>query len=203
MKFLKIAFPALALLIVPFLVIDGAHARGCPFMGMPANYSKITPEQKKVARALVTQAHEEKKAIEDQIYVKKNELTALHNASFPNVEAIGKKASEITDLRKKMRDNRKKLGENIDKALGLELGTHSFGPCMDMPKHKRGHDMRHGKGHGMRQEKMHHGTKPPMHMEKMGGTKRGQKQEVPLFPLEKDNPTETQPVPAEEQTQGL
>ncbi len=180
MKFIKIAFPALALLILPFLVIDVAHARGCPFMESPANYGKITPEQKKAARDLVIQSREEKKDIEDQIFVKKNELKALHNASYPNVEAIGKKASEITELRKKMRDSRKKLGQDIDKALGLEPGTHSFVPCMGMPKHKRGHGMGHGK--------MHKGNMPPHQRE------RNQDME---------KPSSSQPVPAEEQTQGL
>ncbi len=184
----------LALLLLPFAVTDYAHARHhSPCMRAAADLSKVTPEQKKILHELMQKTCEERNVLEGEIFVKKNELKALHNASFPSVDAIGKKASEINELHKKIRDGQRELGNAIDKTLGLEPGTHNFGSCMKMHRGKRD-------GHGMHGRKMHHERRGGPHGAMMGDPKHEQRRPAPPV---KNSPPETQDIPKEEHVQGL
>ncbi len=156
MKYIRLATPlmALGLLASGVLSAHTAFARGCPFMdGNKETKVTITDEQRKAARALVDTAQDTFVNIRHELYIKQNELKALHNSAFPDVNAVATKAKEITELRKKMQEEQDKLGIAIDKALGLEPGTHSFKRGMHGPKMggcpSFGHEKR-GRGHGMR-----------------------------------------------------
>ncbi len=176
MKYIKLATPVLAvsLLASGLFFANDSFARGCPFLGgEKEGQVKISEDQRKAARALVDAAHDTFTNLRHEMYIKKNELKALHNSAFPDVNAVSAKAKEITDLRVKMQQEQVKLGEAIDKALGLEPGTHNFrkgmhgakmGGCMSGHM-GRGHDMKggHGNKHGrhMQQQKpMHHPEQP-------------------------------------------
>ncbi len=190
MKF-KITLPLLALALLTFYAPDTASARDCMGAKMMADhpdYSKITAEQKKAVRTLMTESREAAQNIKDLLYVKDQELIALHKAAYPNADAIGKKATEIVELRKQLREVRKKVGIEIDKILGLEPGTHSFGGCAGMEMGHKGH-MRGGK-HGGKHGGMH-GKGPHMNH---GQHMQGKPHQAPPA---KD------PAPAENQEQGL
>ncbi len=151
MKLIKRTLPVAAFVICTFFVVGNAAAHGDCMRKMENNPKfNISDEQKKQLRTTVQSSRDTASDIRGQIFVKRHELKALHNAAFPDANAVGKKASEISELRKALRAERKKLGESIDKILGLEPGTHDFGSCL-RPHNKRGHKDGHGRGgHGMR-----------------------------------------------------
>ncbi len=181
MKYIKLATPILAvsLLASGIFYANNSFARGCPFLdGGKESKVTISEDQRKAARALVDAAHDTFAHLKHEMFIKKNELKALHNSAFPDVNAVSAKAKEITELRVKMQQEQVKLGEAIDKALGLEPGTHNFkrgmhgakmGGCMSGHM-GRGHDMKgmkgkdgHEKGghrHMQHQKPMHHPEQP-------------------------------------------
>ncbi len=117
-----------------------ADARGCPYMGGAhgsMHQYNITDEQRAQAQALVEAAQEKMRPLRDQNFVKKQELEALKNAANPDVQAVVKTAQEIVALREQLRVEKEKLGDALDKALGLPEGTHNMG-----------HGMKHGDGYG-------------------------------------------------------
>ncbi len=152
MKSIKKTLPVLALMLLTggIFAVDTANAKGCPMMNdcpmmhggkhgkHNSQESNITDEQRKEARMLVEKAQESMAPMKQQLFVKEQELEALQNAATPDVSAVSKKATEIVELRQKIKDAKKDLGIAIDKALGLEPGTHSLGGGM-------GHG---GMGHG-------------------------------------------------------
>ncbi len=144
---------AVGLLTTGIFSANAAFARphgACPYMDDGKNVeSKISDEQRKAARGLVDAAHDTFAQLRHELFIKKNELKALHNSAFPDVNAVGAKAKEITELRQKMQEEQQKLGAALDKALGLEPGTHDFKRGMHTP-HRRGCGMGEMKGHGMK-----------------------------------------------------
>ena len=86
-----------------------------------------TPEQREKARAIMQEAETKMQPMRDQMFIKREELRAMQNAATPDTKAVAQKASEINTLRDQMRKERVALGEKLDKELGLEPGTHSFG----------------------------------------------------------------------------
>ncbi len=133
MKPINKIIPAVAFILLAggALGVSQAQAYGCPHMsGHGGHYEKnvnITDEQRQQARALVEKAQESMGVLKQQLFIKHEELRALQNAATPDVSAVSKKATEITQLQNKLTDERKALGVAIDKALGLEPGTHGFG----------------------------------------------------------------------------
>ncbi len=91
-----------------------------------ASESTITDAQRQEARALVEKAQEKLMPLKQQLFVKHQELEALQGAATPDVAAVSQKAQEIVTLQQSIADERKALGQAIDKVLGLEPGTHSF-----------------------------------------------------------------------------
>ncbi len=133
MKSIKKTLPVVALVLLAggVFAVSEAEARGCPMMGHggkhhEAQASSISDAQRKEARALVDTAQDKIAPLKQQLFVKEQELQALHNASTPDVAAVSKKATEIVELRQQIASERKALGQAIDKALGLEAGTHSL-----------------------------------------------------------------------------
>ncbi len=158
MNSMKKIIPSLAFVLLAggSLYVSDAKAYGCPCGAghdfghnsrhgahMMQENSNITDEQRQEARKLVEQAQEKMSLIKQQLFVKHEELKALQNAATPDVKAVSQKATEISQLEQSLATERKTLGEAIDKALGLEPGTHSFG------RHGKGHGIGRGMGHGM------------------------------------------------------
>ncbi len=151
----KIIIPALVLTILAggTFAAHEASARGCPSgHGMYMENSNITDEQRTAARNLVEESQKVITPIKEKMFVKKQELEALKNASNPDVAAVTKTSNELVELRRQLREEKDKLGEAIDKALGLEPGTHKFGN----QGYGKGHGG-YGKGHGQGGGKMHNG----------------------------------------------
>lgn len=126
---------------------DGGMAK-CPGMSKMGAHGKgmtLTPEQRKQVNAVVQESHAKMQPLRDQIFVKREELRAMQQATNPDVTAVGKKAQEINVLREQLRKERMALGEKLDKALGLPEGTHNMGGG-HMSGHMGGGQM--GEGHG-------------------------------------------------------
>ncbi len=151
MKVIKTIFPAIALTLLASGTVytSNAHAYGCPCGGghggghgsHMAEHSNITDAQRQEARKLVEQSQSKMAPLKQQLFIKHEELKALQNAATPDVKAVAQKATEITELQQKLATERNNLGQAIDKALGLEPGTHNLG-------HKKGMGHGIGKGHG-------------------------------------------------------
>ena len=103
---------------------------------------KLTPEQRAAVDKIMEESDKRMQPLRDQMYVKKHELKALLRATNPDVAAVGKKAEEITKLRQQIHAERAAMGEQLDKALGLEPGTHK----RMQPRHRHGFGP--GPGHG-------------------------------------------------------
>ncbi len=161
---IKKAIPTLALVLLAgsAFAVTSAHAKGCPMMAscpmmqghmQSEAKSTITDAQRKEARMLVEKAQSTISPLKQQLFVKNQELQALQNAATPDVSAVSKKATEIVELQQKLMNEKKALGDAIDKALGLEPGTHNFsghgGHGTGKGSGHGNHKMGKGSGHGM------------------------------------------------------
>ncbi len=130
MKASKIIIPVLmaGALLGGTIIATDVNARGhkgCPYM-MSAE-SNLTDAQRTALQTLTEESQKKITPLKDALFVKEQELRALQKAPTPDVEAVGKKAAEITKLRGQIREERKIFGEGVDKTLGLPPGTHAFG----------------------------------------------------------------------------
>ncbi len=158
----KKIIPALAFILLAGGAFGATQAKAydCPAghnMHRPCmeQNSTITDAQRKEARMLVEKAQSTMLPLKQQMFIKHEELKALQNAATPDVTAVSKKATEITELQQKIAAERKALGMAIDKALGLEPGTHNFDGKGYGKGHGKGSGMGHGKGSGMGHGKDH------------------------------------------------
>ncbi len=148
--------PALALTLLAgnMVVTSDAQARGCPYSGGHGKYmSEMTDEQRSAVNKIMDDSAKVTTPIKEKMFVKKQELEALQNAATPDVSLVTKVSNELVELRRALREERDKLGAELDKALGLEPGTHKFsnyghgGDGMGKGKgHGKGHGKEHGKG---------------------------------------------------------
>ena len=102
---------------------------------------QMTPEQRQKMEAAFTKYAEKMQPLEDQLFVKKQELKALQNAPQPDVNAVGAKAQEIVKLRRELDTLRREMAKEAGlpvPAWGGPCGGPGFGP-----KHgRRGHGPR-------------------------------------------------------------
>lgn len=97
----------------------------------PAN--EVTDSGKRAEMEKIFARYAEKmQPLEDQLFVKKNELRALQNASQPDMKAVSAKAEEVVKLRREL--------ENLRREMAKEAGLPAWGP------HHRGKGF--GRGHG-------------------------------------------------------
>ncbi len=113
----------------------------------------LTDEQRKEIRSLREVSQERTRGIKEQLFVKKQELKALQNATNPDVSAVKSVAEEMVSLRSQMHQERKNLAFSIDKALGLEPGTtfQRMGQGRKFAENGRGKG-RHGKNNQRKQQ---------------------------------------------------
>ena len=83
--------------------------------------------------------------LRDSIYVKRQELRALENATNPDVKAVREAATEMTRLRNEMADLHDALGDKLAAEVGVPEGFKDAprgprgprgdrGPAMDCPR---------------------------------------------------------------------
>ncbi len=178
MKKMTIAIPVLAVTLLTggFLVSSHAQQNGMSNAQVETKET-YTEAQLQDARKAREVSQEKSLSLRQELFVKKEELRALQNAATPDVAAVSKKATEITQVQNKLMDEKKSLGMALDKALGLAPGTHGnrfmhggygqnhhraerCGRGYDRGRHGRDYDG-HRKGHGRRgdhdQDRRHDG----------------------------------------------
>ena len=107
---------------------------------------QMTPEQRQKMQAVFAKYAEKMHPLEDQLFVKKQELQALQNASQPDVNAVGAKASEIVKLRREL--------DTLHREMAKEAGLPA--PAWGAPCNPCG-----GPGFGPKHGKRGHGPRPP------------------------------------------
>ncbi len=152
MKTMTIAIPVLAVTLLTGGFLASSHAQNTE-----ASAVKVEAVNKAYTEAQLQAAHkarevsqEKMRPLQQDLFVKEQELRALQNATNPDVAAVSKKATEITQVRAKLQDEKKNLGLALDKALGLAPGTHGVHGKRGMcgMHGKGGHAEGYGRGHG-------------------------------------------------------
>lgn len=96
--------------------------------------------------------------LRDSIYVKRQELRALENATNPDVKAVREAATEMTRLRNEMADLHDALGDKLAAEVGVPEGFKDAprgprgprgdrGPAMDCPRGDASYDDGPHRGH--------------------------------------------------------
>lgn len=83
-------------------------------------YNSLTPEKRAQFDTMLQDLRNKMTPLRDALYVKKQELRALQNATNPDVNAVSKVATEITNLRNKMRTEHENFVEKAEKDLGIK-----------------------------------------------------------------------------------
>lgn len=83
-------------------------------------YNALTPEKRAQFDTMLQDLRTKMTPLRDDLYVKKQELRALQNATSPDVNAVSKTATEINNLRNKMRAEHEKFVEKVEKDLGIK-----------------------------------------------------------------------------------
>ncbi len=153
MRKYKMIVPALALTLLAgnMIVANDAEARGCPYSGGHGKYmQEMSDEQRTKVQNLLDASDKVTTPLKEKMFVKKQELEALQNAATPDVSLVTKASNELVELRRQLREEKDKLGAELDKALGLKPGTHKFSNYGhgDGMGHGKGQGKGHGKGHG-------------------------------------------------------
>lgn len=82
-------------------------------------YESLTPEKRAQFDTMLKEYHDKVIPMGDALYVKKQEMRALQNAATPDVNAVSKKATEINELRNKVRAEKDAFMNKLDKELGI------------------------------------------------------------------------------------
>ena len=78
----------------------------------------LSPEQRAKYSALIDEFAPKMRPIRDQIFVKRQELSALRNAANPDVKAVRSTAEELVKLQDQMADLHNELGRRLEKEVG-------------------------------------------------------------------------------------
>lgn len=106
---------------------DGPDFRGgCPGMGWGHRghhghgfgYRAMSPEQRAAFDKIVNEYSPRMEPLRDQIFVKRQELRALRNASNPDVKLVRQTAEELVKLHNQMADLHDEMMDKISKEVG-------------------------------------------------------------------------------------
>ncbi|MCR5813305.1 MAG: periplasmic heavy metal sensor [Desulfovibrio sp.] len=106
-----------------------------------AMLQSITPEQRAQYYAISKEFEPKLRELNDQLFIKKNELEALKHAVQPDVNAVRSTAQEIVKLRNEKRAVQQAKDERIAKECGITRPARPI-PGVDVPFH-RGQGPRH------------------------------------------------------------
>ncbi len=156
MKTMTVAIPVLAITLLTGGFLASSHAQNteAPAVKVEAVNKAYTEAQLQAAHKAREVSQDKMRPLQQDLFVKEQELRALQNATNPDVAAVSKKATEITQVRSKLQDEKKSLGLALDKALGLAPGTHGMHGKRGMHGmhrkggHKGGYAEGYGRGHG-------------------------------------------------------
>ena len=106
---------------------DGPDFRGgCPGMGWGHKghhghgfYRAMSPEQQAAFDKIVDDFSPRMEPLRDQIFVKRQELRALRNASNPDVKLVRQTAEELVKLHNQMADLHDEMMDKIAKEVGF------------------------------------------------------------------------------------
>lgn len=109
---------------------DGPDFRGgCPGMGWGHGhhgygfgYRAMSPEQRAAVDKIVNEYSPRLEPLRDQIFVKRQELRALRNASSPDVKLVRQTAEELVKLHNQMADLHDEMMEKISREVGFPDG---------------------------------------------------------------------------------
>lgn len=97
----------------------GYHKGGMGYH-MGQAYNSLTPEKQAQFDTMLEELQGKMRPLRDTLYVKRQELHALQNAANPDVNAVSKTATEITQLREKMRAEHDNFVKKLEKDLGIK-----------------------------------------------------------------------------------
>ena len=101
----------------------------------------LSPEQRAKYSALIDEYAPKMRPIRDQIFVKRQELSALRNAANPDVKAVRSTAEELVKLQDQMADLHNELGARLEKEVGAPQWRDGDRPCSPddrpMPQQRR------------------------------------------------------------------
>ncbi len=122
--------PVVAVTLLVGGIVNAAQPTDATMENKPAvqqqEKKEFTEAQREAARIVREQAQMRMQPLHQAMFVKQQELRALHNAATPDVNAVSQKAMEINEIRSQMDQERKNAGLALDIALGLKPGTHSM-----------------------------------------------------------------------------
>ena len=98
-----------------------------------------TPEQQKKYDAIVAEFVKQMEPIKDQMFIKRQELRALQNASNPDIAAVRATATELLQLRKQLGQMHETMTQRLEKEVGKPAAAPM--PKKDAPaaaKHQHG-----------------------------------------------------------------
>ena len=78
----------------------------------------LSPEQRAKYSALIDEYAPKMRPVRDQIFVKRQELSALRNAANPDVKAVRNTAEELVKLQDQMADLHNELAARLEKEVG-------------------------------------------------------------------------------------
>ena len=109
----------------------------------------LSPEQRARYSALIDEYAPKMRPVRDQIFVKRQELSALRNAASPDMKAVRATAEELVKLQNQMADLHRELGARLEKEVGAPKdavapqGPNGNPPCgpdgKPMPPHGNRH----------------------------------------------------------------
>ncbi|WP_165176948.1 periplasmic heavy metal sensor [Desulfovibrio sp. ZJ369] len=111
----------------PHFTDPGYGCYGCPG-GYGPGYgwngnSGLTSEQQEKYTKIVQDYARRMEPIQDQIFVKRQELRALRNATNPDVKTVRETATELTKLNKQLGDLHDEMAQRIEKEVGRPAGA--------------------------------------------------------------------------------
>lgn len=124
---------------------DGPAFRGgCPGMGWGHRghhgygfgYRAMSPEQRAAFDKIIDEYTPRMEPLRDQIFVKRQELRALRNASNPDVQQVRQTAEELVKLHNQMADLHDEMMDKISKEVGAPDG-YADRPAKDVKKDKK------------------------------------------------------------------
>ncbi len=160
MKKMTLALPVLAMSLfsTALLMQDDVQAQSMEKSAVVQEKKQdtaLSAEQRANMHKAVEAFRVKMQPVRQDLFVKQQELQALHNAANPDVAAVSRKATEISALRASLDAEKRQLGLALDKAMGLEPGTHALRAF----KAKKGGHGRHDKmGFTAQHGKKRHGA---------------------------------------------